>query len=94
MKMCLHVPFWIEMLNKTYQGTMVRLETLEKSRKSDLKPGQLFKYKNQLIKFETGTYSGHIGSGILLKILFDFYRPVDSMRPMISAPNNAIVADS
>jgi hypothetical protein len=94
MKMCLHVPFWIKMLNSTYQNAKVDLETLKKSRKTDSKSVHLFKYKNKLVKIETNTISGYIGSGILSKIIFDFYRPIDSLRPMISTHNVANAADS
>lgn len=94
LKMCLHVPFWIEKLNANYHEAKIGLETIKRSRKADLKPGDLFKYNGQLIKFTTGGYDGYIGSGILSKILFDFYRPLDAMRPMITSPNKSNAADS
>ena len=91
LKMCLHIPFWIENLNTKYHEAEIELETLKRSKRNDLKRGHLFKYHNQLIKIKTGDFSGYVGSGILSKILFDFYRPIDSMRPMITTPNKSLL---
>lgn len=86
LKMCLHVPFCITNLNTKYPNADIQLETVKRSKENDLKHGQLFKYQNQLIKFKKGDSSGYVGSGILSKILFDFYTPIDSMRPMLTDP--------
>ena len=94
LKMCLHVPFWIKKLNDKYKEAEIGLETMKRSRKVDFRPGHLFKYNGKLIKFSTSEYDGYIGSGILSKILFDFYRPIDAMRPSITSPNQPNAADS
>jgi hypothetical protein len=86
LKMCLHVPFWISDLNKKYPSAEMQLETVKRSKSNDLKHGHLFKYQNRLIKFTKDDSPGYVGSGILSKILFDFYSPIDSMRPMLTTP--------
>ena len=93
LNMCLHVPFWISNLNTKYPRAEMQLETAKRSKINDLKHGHLFKYQNRLIKFNKDDSSGYVGSGILSKILFDFYTPIDSMRPMLTAPNQRINAD-
>jgi len=94
LKMCLHVPFWVEKLNTNYHEAEIGLEIIKKSRKADMKHGDLFMYNGKLIKFTTGGHTGYIGSGILSKILFDFYRPIDAMRPMVTTHNKPNAADS
>ena len=94
LKMCLHIPFWIKELNDKYKDAEIGLETIKRSRKADINPGDLFRYNGQLIKFSNSEYNGYIGSGILSKILFDFYRPIDAMRPSIINPNNSFHDDS
>lgn len=85
LNMCLHIPFWIENLNSKFNQAEIKLENHRKSRKTNLKE-QLLEYNGQLVKFTTGKQNGYIGSGILSKILFDFYKPLDAMRPMITCP--------
>jgi hypothetical protein len=86
MRMCLHIPFWINNINGKYEEVRLELESTKKSRRLDFKTIDFIRYNNQYVKYKTKQSFGYVGSGILSKILFDFYRPIDSMRPMLTFP--------
>lgn len=70
----LDVQKWIESVNKRWPG-FLKSETRRKSKQFSYKKGELLEHDHRLILGGLGDKQGYVGSGILAKILFEFYSP-------------------
>jgi len=83
---CLDIPLWIDAMNNLggNEGKFT-LETLKKSRKIQLEAqGEMLEYKEKIIKFQNKDAITYVGSGILLKILFRYYRPISVLKEFLT----------
>ncbi len=83
---CLDIPLWIDAINNLdgNEGKFT-LETLKKSRKMQLEASnELLECNGQIIKYQNKDAITYVGSGILLKILFRYYRPISVLKEFLT----------
>jgi hypothetical protein len=76
----LDIPKWMESVNKRWPG-FLRYETRGKSKTVPHKNGDLLEHDHRLILGGPGDRKAYVGTGIVGKILFEFYSPTGVFLP-------------
>jgi hypothetical protein len=86
--MCLDVATWIDQINAIYPGG-AELESRRASARLRSEGAQgLFLHHDRAVRLNFAGGEAHLADGVLSKIFFDFYDPVDAVRPYFTTQGN------